>query len=515
MPPSFHAYDEHGTIDSHTTEYYTACSQKGIRKAGPLEHIVLKMIAYSEDDLVTSFSIPPGGGSIGRDPSNAVSIPADKLLAAKDHCKIFSLDGHFYIVHVAQTVQLDGLLNPHEDDQSIILSDASQGVNSTFVRLCLLSQGENLQDQKQWPLHKEAIFRVGKCDFIVTNVDTESAILTLHGLSGKCIGKKYEISSTGASIGRSTENTIHMGDGELSRKHAFIWFDHEDTENFYLVDLQSTNGTFMALHGPYCAPYRLAIGDDLLIAQTTLTVQRLDVGACAHMGARKAMEDAHVIVQNMEMDEVFNKPSLQPQSFFGVYDGHGGAHASLYLGEYLHYAIQRDFHVNRELFHEALQMDDGDAVLKTIENRLKEVYEATDKSFLRNSEYPQAGSTATTVFLAGTQCFVANVGDSRTVLSRQGQAIRLSNDHKPNRVDEAKRVRDTGGFVIHGRIMGELAVSRAFGDSTFKNFEILSMDESNNAGETPNDTSVNQPPPTSTLKPISHPNTRNYSNNHI
>ena len=44
----------------------------------------------------------------------------------------------------------------------------------------------------------------------------------------------------------------------------------------------------------------------------------------------------------------------------------------------------------------------------------------------------------------------------------------LSEDHKPSRADESKRIRDAGGFVINNRVMGELAVSRAFGDVDFK-----------------------------------------------
>jgi serine/threonine protein phosphatase PrpC len=44
----------------------------------------------------------------------------------------------------------------------------------------------------------------------------------------------------------------------------------------------------------------------------------------------------------------------------------------------------------------------------------------------------------------------------------------MSEDHKPAREDEAKRIRDAGGFVINNRVMGELAVSRAFGDADFK-----------------------------------------------
>ena len=51
---------------------------------------------------------------------------------------------------------------------------------------------------------------------------------------------------------------------------------------------------------------------------------------------------------------------------------------------------------------------------------------------------------------------------------RNFRAVPLSNDHKPNREDESKRIRDAGGFVINNRVMGELAVSRAFGDVEFK-----------------------------------------------
>lgn len=44
----------------------------------------------------------------------------------------------------------------------------------------------------------------------------------------------------------------------------------------------------------------------------------------------------------------------------------------------------------------------------------------------------------------------------------------MTEDHKPTREDEQKRIRDAGGFVINNRVMGELAVSRAFGDAEFK-----------------------------------------------
>ena len=44
--------------------------------------------------------------------------------------------------------------------------------------------------------------------------------------------------------------------------------------------------------------------------------------------------------------------------------------------------------------------------------------------------------------------FCANAGDSRAVLSRGGAAIALSEDHKPNRKDEERRIREAGGEVV-------------------------------------------------------------------
>lgn len=45
---------------------------------------------------------------------------------------------------------------------------------------------------------------------------------------------------------------------------------------------------------------------------------------------------------------------------------------------------------------------------------------------------------------------------------------RVLQDHKPSREDETERIKGAGGMVIHKRVMGELAVSRAFGDRAFK-----------------------------------------------
>ncbi|KAJ8556564.1 hypothetical protein ON010_g9400 [Phytophthora cinnamomi] len=321
----------------------------------------------------------------------------------------------------------------------------------------------------QWPLEPHVSFRVGKSDFLVTAFHEPSQSLEVSALSGKLAGSHFTIGREGAGIGRSAENKIHTGDGELSRKHAAIWFD-ELTNQFYLVDLNSTNGTFMKLVGSYQEPYRLEIGDDLLVAQTCLTVNRFDFGAHADMGARKHMEDAHTVIQDLCIESL-SRLGMHPQSYFAVYDGHGGEEASAFLGDVLHHNIIEEFYMKKTELKTLLSTSQEE-LQSMITKRLTDAFERTDEEFLNESERPQAGSTATTVFVAGKYMFVSNVGDSRTVLSRGGKAERLSNDHKPSRPDEAQRIRDTGGFVIHGRIMGELAVSRAFGDVPFKTFDL-------------------------------------------
>ena len=60
--------------------------------------------------------------------------------------------------------------------------------------------------------------------------------------------------------------------------------------------------------------------------------------------------------------------------------------------------------------------------------------------------------------------YVGNAGDSRAVLSRAGQALALSEDHKPALESEAKRIKDGGGFVnFAGRVNGNLNLSRSLG----------------------------------------------------
>ena len=61
----------------------------------------------------------------------------------------------------------------------------------------------------------------------------------------------------------------------------------------------------------------------------------------------------------------------------------------------------------------------------------------------------RSGSCAICVLIVGDMCFVANVGDSRALMSADGgnYVVDLSRDHKPNDEYEQKRIQDNGGKI--------------------------------------------------------------------
>uniref|UniRef100_A0A1J3IP27 protein-serine/threonine phosphatase n=1 Tax=Noccaea caerulescens TaxID=107243 RepID=A0A1J3IP27_NOCCA len=150
----------------------------------------------------------------------------------------------------------------------------------------------------------------------------------------------------------------------------------------------------------------------------------------------------------------------QMVAFFGVFDGHGGARTAEYL--------------KNNLFKNLVTHDD---FISDTKKAIVEGFKQTDEEYLieERGQPKNAGSTASTALLIGDKLIVANVGDSRVVASRNGSAVPLSNDHKPDRSDERQRIENAGGFIIWAgtwRVGGILAVSRAFGDKQLKPYVI-------------------------------------------
>ncbi|KAI0051824.1 protein serine/threonine phosphatase 2C [Auriscalpium vulgare] len=236
-------------------------------------------------------------------------------------------------------------------------------------------------------------------------------------------------------------------------------------------------------------------------------------GVADAKGPRRAMEDAHSFV--------FDYAGLHGQGFFAVFDGHAGKEAADWCGNNFH-----------KYLHEALKAN-PEANIPDVYNQ---TFHNVDRSLSRIAEESggkiHSGTTAVTAFLRiedreGGQSFaasipqphanesdeaesadasganeevvndtaskgspdsppqapppgaplrrmlyVANAGDARGVLCRGGKALRLTYDHKGTDKQEAKRITDSGGFVMSGRVNGVLAVTRSLGDSSMKEFVV-------------------------------------------
>lgn len=66
--------------------------------------------------------------------------------------------------------------------------------------------------------------------------------------------------------------------------------------------------------------------------------------------------------------------------------------------------------------------------------------------------------------------YVANTGDTRAVLNKNGQAERLSIDHKATNPQEIDRIKAMGGKILESRLAGGLAITRAIGDHAYRSF---------------------------------------------
>ncbi|KAL0739105.1 hypothetical protein Bca4012_015315 [Brassica carinata] len=152
----------------------------------------------------------------------------------------------------------------------------------------------------------------------------------------------------------------------------------------------------------------------------------------------------------------FKKVDGHELGLFAIFDGHLGHDVAKYL--------------QTNLFDNILQEKE---FWSDTENAIRNAYRSTDAVILQQSlKLGKGGSTAVTgILIDGQKLVVANVGDSRAVMSKNGVALQLSVDHEPSK--ERKDIEKRGGFVsnIPGdvpRVDGQLAVARAFGDKSLK-----------------------------------------------
>lgn len=202
--------------------------------------------------------------------------------------------------------------------------------------------------------------------------------------------------------------------------------------------------------------------------------------------------------RNTLQDRAANEKCLDELGvFFAVYDGHGGSAA---IAE--HAADRVHKHLLSHYRQKNVQPASRDE--KLIQAHVA-AFEQTDAEVCESSERKQlqtVGTTALSITVHGNpkmqsplRLVVANCGDSRAILCREGNAIQLTEDHKPDRPDERKRIERLGGAVLEirgsWRVVAStnptarnkaqrreyqgLAMSRSLGDLYFKQPTPLSI----------------------------------------
>ncbi|XP_055945571.1 protein phosphatase 1A-like [Argiope bruennichi] len=189
----------------------------------------------------------------------------------------------------------------------------------------------------------------------------------------------------------------------------------------------------------------------------------LSYGLCSMQGRRRRMEDAHCA-------EVSIPGEWKDWSFFAIFDGHGGKEVSTYCAKHLLDTIMKT---------EQFQSSNADSrnKLKFTENvrdGIREAFLKLDSEMEHQriaGENLYCGSTVISVFISSTHFYIANLGDSRGVISCNQEIRFITNDHKPDSEFEKQRIERAGGFVLLNgcpRINGCLSVSRALGDYAYK-----------------------------------------------
>ncbi len=184
----------------------------------------------------------------------------------------------------------------------------------------------------------------------------------------------------------------------------------------------------------------------------------VSLGVCSTIGRRSEMEDQHLATT---FSCQLNNREKHDAKLFGVFDGHGGDEAAVFVKKHL-----------KEQLHFYLQQYNPDGLTDVgIWNALKMTFVTLSEAFPEK----KSGTTATVALILGDKLWVANVGDSRTVLCNGVTPIQLSEDSKPNNKRLLKGIEMRGGKPMYYR--GQWTVSlfinipRAIGDHN------LAMDE--------------------------------------
>ena len=79
------------------------------------------------------------------------------------------------------------------------------------------------------------------------------------------------------------------------------------------------------------------------------------------------------------------------------------------------------------------------------------------------------GTTANICLLKRNFAYIANIGDSLSVMYKKKKAYKLNKEHKTTMEKEYNRIRKEGGRIQNLRINGKMNITRTIGDLSYKN----------------------------------------------
>lgn len=193
-------------------------------------------------------------------------------------------------------------------------------------------------------------------------------------------------------------------------------------------------------------------------------------------GWRIEMEDSHIVYENEATNTYI----------FGVFDGHGGREVAKFAAAHYQNVLLNNPNFKKKKYEDALKesfYEIDDMLLKPEFRKELKQYKAkpagqketkgdNDETF-----ESQAGCTANVVLIVDNDLYVANAGDSRSILGEDKSVVELSIDHKPDMETEKNRIVKAGGSVFNGRVNGNLSLSRALGDFDYKQQNNIPRDQ--------------------------------------
>lgn len=164
-------------------------------------------------------------------------------------------------------------------------------------------------------------------------------------------------------------------------------------------------------------------------------------------------------------------------TFVGVYDGHGGPETSRYINDHLFQHLKR--------FASEQSSMSVDVIRKAFQATEEGFLSVVSKNWPMKPQMAAVGSCCLVGVICGGTLYVANLGDSRTVLGRvvkatgEVLAIQLSNEHNASMESVRQELHsmhpDDSQIVVlkHNvwRVKGLIQVSRSIGDVYLKRAE--------------------------------------------